>query len=136
MEKLNQKHQNLLKAQQTLEHAIKLYKEPHPEKYHLSLGDSMIQRFEYNIDLFWKFIKLYLQEHEKMDIQASSPRAIIREAAQAEVILPEEKDNLLKAVEKRNLTSHVYNENVAEEIIAYIPEAHKVLQRILNRIKL
>lgn len=136
MEKLEKKYHSLLKAQKSLKRAIDLFQEPHPEKYHLSLADSMIQRFEYNTDLFWKFIKLYLQEHEKMIIEAHSPRAIIRESAQAKIILPEEQEALLKAIESRNLSSHLYNEDVAEEIATYIPEVYIVFQQILGRIKL
>jgi hypothetical protein len=80
MEKLKKKYNTMLQALKTFKEAIELLEEPHPEKYHISLSDSLIQRFEYNVDIFWKFIKLYLQEHEKIDLQSASPRGVLREA--------------------------------------------------------
>ncbi len=136
MERLKKKHQTILQALNTINEAITLYEEPHPEKYHKALRDSLIQRFEYTLDLFWKFIKIYLQEHEKMDIAISSPRGIIREAAQARIIIPDEQITLLKAVEERNLTSHLYHEEIAEEIVQHVPQAYKTMNKIIQRLEL
>ena len=86
----------MLQALATLKEALDFLEQPHPEKYHVSLSDSLIQRFKYNIDAFWKLLKLYLQEYEKMDVEAASPRGIIRQAMQANVIQQDEQEVLLK----------------------------------------
>lgn len=39
--------------------------------------DSLIQRFEYSYELFWKFLKKYA-EHQFITLESASPRGIIR----------------------------------------------------------
>ena len=73
MDKLNQKHEQLAQALVSLDKAISTFTMLKKEKkaynpnmtYEEELRthrDSVIQRFEYTIDLFWKYIKKYLEE--------------------------------------------------------------------------
>ena len=43
-----------------------------PAEYVLELRDSAIQRFKYSIDSFWKFLKLYIQDHLKMSVESAA----------------------------------------------------------------
>ena len=77
--------------------------------------DGLIQRFEYSIELCWKTSKKILFES---GIQADTPKNVFREmAALGWITNPED---WLDYLDKRNETSHIYNEEVASRIFAII----------------
>jgi nucleotidyltransferase substrate binding protein (TIGR01987 family) len=96
--------------------------------------ESLIQRFEYTIDTFWKFIKLYLEHVQKIELEIASPRGILRAAAEAKIISPDELNQLLIATTDRNISSHGYEEDVAEEVASRIPDHYAVLEAIFKRL--
>lgn len=73
--------------------------------------DATIQRFEFCFELAWKLMKAVL---EYDGIEANSPRGCIREGWKQRLISNAEA--WLEMMEKRNLSSHTYDENVAREI--------------------
>ena len=74
--------------------------------------DSVIQRFEYSFELCWKTLKRYLQEHHTL--KDDDIRSILREAHQHQLI--SQIDAWLALHKARNLTSHTYNQQAAEEV--------------------
>ncbi len=99
------------------------------------IRDSMIQRFEYTSELFWKTLKEYLLAQEK--IEALFPKAIMRECRNVGLLSDEETEYALTIIDDRNLSSHAYNEKLAGEISERIPRhadfMKAVYQRILDR---
>lgn len=77
--------------------------------------DGTIQRFEFSYELAWKLVKHYLAYE---GIEANSPRSSIREGFQAGII--RDPELWLDMLEKRNMTSHTYNEMTAQEIYQHI----------------
>ncbi len=73
--------------------------------------DATIQRFEFCYELCWKLIKAYLKY---IGIEVNSPRAAFREAFKESLI--SEVDMWLKMLDKRNLTSHTYHEDMAKDV--------------------
>lgn len=71
---------------------------------------GLIQCFEYTFELAWKTMKDYL---EAAGYSVNSPRAAIQTAFQAQLIT--DGHLWIDALEKRNLMSHTYNEELAEE---------------------
>ena len=73
--------------------------------------DATIQRFEYTFELTWKMLKRHLTQ--EAGVKEYSIKNLFRDAAQSNLI------NNVEAwfgyLEARNLTSHTYNEEVAEE---------------------
>lgn len=72
---------------------------------------GIIQFFEMAFELSWKLLKDYLQAE---GYSTNSPRDAIKQAYQSELI-----DNghaWIKALEDRNLTTHTYNEDVAQKV--------------------
>ncbi len=136
MEGVIKRYEKATKALATLDEAIRLLADPKHRALRKSLRDSMIQRFEYSIDTFWKFIKIYLQEYHRLQIPVGSPRAIIDMALQAQLIAPDEQKKISLALRARNETSHAYNESLAEEIAANIPEFYATLSVIIARIQI
>ncbi|MBK1631460.1 hypothetical protein CKO31_12050 [Thiohalocapsa halophila] len=79
--------------------------------------DAVIQRFKFCYELAWKMLKLRLEQE---GIDAHTPRQALREALQAGLL---DDGNLWSEIQRyRNLTSHTYDERLAEEVYAFIVE--------------
>mgnify|MGYP002747715690 FL=1 len=81
--------------------------------------DATIQRFEFCFELAWKLMKAVL-EYE--GIEANSPRSSIREGWKQGLI--SDAEAWLDMMEKRNLSSHTYDENAAREIYREVKERY------------
>lgn len=90
--------------------------------------DATIQRFEFTFELAWKLMKAVL-EYE--GIEATSPRSSIREAWKQHLIGDAEK--WLDMQVKRNLSSHTYNEETAQDIYRHIKEDYIGLLQVLDQ---
>ena len=90
--------------------------------------DATIQRFEFCFELAWKLMKAVL-EYE--GIEANSPRSCIREGWKQGLISNAEA--WLEMMEKRNLSSHTYDENVAREIYHDVKERYVGLLEALDQ---
>lgn len=96
------------------------------------MRDGVIQRFEFTYELAWKTVKEYLEHIGIVDIH--SPKAIFKEAYSQKLIVNEEA--WLSMLSDRNLTSHVYKEEMAEEIVQRITGQYmKELEKLLSRLK-
>lgn len=96
--------------------------------------DSLIKRFEFCYDLTWKFLKLVLIKKYSVDV--ASPRKVFQECYQLELITSEETAKLVEMIEARNLTSHVYDEIMADAISLKILEYYPFLVATINKIRL
>ena len=137
MEKLTQKGQNFQKAYKTLHSAFEYHqglltnRYPHIIKALEQDGidfedelfrsrDAVIQRFEYTLETFWKYLKVFLESTTgSPDLTGS--RNVVREAVKVRAITEENGSMLLKMIEMRNLTSHIYRLEVAQMIEAELP---------------
>jgi nucleotidyltransferase substrate binding protein (TIGR01987 family) len=138
MEIVKLRYETLQKALLTLRdgiHTFANYQGKESKEEYPLIRDGLIQRFEYSIDTFWKFIKLYLEEVQKVSIQSATPREILKKAL-PDIITPEEHTILTKALADRNLTSHSYNEELAVTIQNHIPAYLDVMQAITDRLKI
>lgn len=106
-----------------------------PKIYKL-MRDGVIQRFEYCIDTFWKFFKVYLETAQEIPIESSTPRAILRLALSAQLMSDEECSILLDCIADRNLTSHTYNEETAEKIQTHIPLYYRTMKVVVERLSI
>lgn len=95
--------------------------------------DGAIQRFEYTFELIWKTAKKVLAYN---GIESNSPRSVIRDLGHQGWI--DDVDEWLGFLEARNLTSHTYEENSAEEVFEssqrFSPRAEALLQRLKKEI--
>ncbi|GAE29519.1 nucleotidyltransferase substrate binding protein [Alkalihalobacillus hemicellulosilyticus] len=87
---------------------------------------GMIQFFETTFELAWKVLKDYLESEGYI---AKSPRECIKQAFQIELI--EDGHLWMDALAKRNLTSHTYDEELAEKLVKEIQEQFVPLLRNL-----
>ena len=135
MEKVITRHKIALQTLATLKTVLDKIKAGVPEEYNLEMRDSAIQRFEYSIDTFWKFLKIYMQEFLSMHIESISPRAIMKDALDAAIITNDEFKILIYCVMSRNETSHAYNQMLAEEIFGELYRFYTVMHAVITRIK-
>ncbi len=73
---------------------------------------GLVQTFEFTFELSWKVLKDLLF-YEGFEVK--SPRAAIRQGFEVEYLSEEDAEVLLDALEKRNLLSHTYEEQTANE---------------------
>lgn len=73
---------------------------------------GLVQAFEYTYELAWTTLKDFLEYSGQRDIYGS--RDTTRKAFQLGLI--EDGEGWMDMLQSRNLTSHTYNEEVAEEI--------------------
>lgn len=73
--------------------------------------DGAIQRFEFVFELSWKLMREYLKY---TGLEINNPRGVIKYAYQNGII--EDGDKWLKMLSDRNMTSHLYNQKMAQKI--------------------
>ncbi len=73
--------------------------------------DGTIQRFEFVFELSWKLMREYLKY---TGLEINNPRGVIKYAYQNGII--EDGDKWLKMLSDRNMTSHLYNQKMAQKI--------------------
>ncbi|MCX6126393.1 MAG: HI0074 family nucleotidyltransferase substrate-binding subunit [Proteobacteria bacterium] len=78
---------------------------------------GIIKAFEYTFELYWKTFKV---KAELEGLTVASPKAALSYALQAGLITNE--DAWLDMLEKRNLGTHTYNEEQANEIYKSIKD--------------
>lgn len=90
--------------------------------------DATIQRFEFCVELAWKSSKKIL------GLASNSPKTIIRELAQEGMITSP--TMWIEFVDLRNLTSHTYKKELAEEVYTkcrpFLSEAKLLLSKLQN----
>jgi len=116
--------QNLKKAFSRLKEAVNVA-ETDLEK------DGVIQRFEFTFELFWKFLKAFLEYN---GIECYSPRNCIKTAFRYKLL--EDDEIFLDMLEDRNKSSHIYNKQQAEEIFERIKSVYaKILENNLKTLE-
>lgn len=105
-------YENFKKALLRLEEVLNL-----PDKNEI-IRDSAIQRFEFTFDLAWKTLKVYLEE--QFGVICKSPKGCFREAFY-QGILPYD-EYWIEICNYRNLTSHLYAEEMAEKVWLELPK--------------
>jgi len=92
--------------------------------------DSAIKRFELCFDLAWKSMK---ELAKKEGIECYSPRECLRTSFQLKIIDPNKK--WFEMLDNRNLTVHLYKEEMADRIYLKLPVYLEILKDLLNKIK-
>lgn len=137
MEKLTYKYNNLIRVLTTLENSIVRYAQAKQDKHidkvtEEERRDSMIKRFELTYDLFWKYLREYIKVVH--GAQFDSPRQVFRQALEFNIVTSDQEKQLLSMIESRNLTTHVYNVELANEVAAVIPSHIKLLHELTIKI--
>lgn len=92
--------------------------------------DAAIHRFEFSIELFWKLLKriLILQ-----GVEAVYPKEVLQQAYAGHLI--DQEQVWLAMLRDRNLTSHTYNEQLADEIYENVKKYYPILAVTFKELK-
>jgi nucleotidyltransferase substrate binding protein (TIGR01987 family) len=93
--------------------------------------DAAIHRFEYSFESVWKAVQLYLREMEGVPV--GSPKQAARASLRTGLLDEEQARQALAMADDRNLTVHTYNEQLANEIAARLPQHAALLRRWVER---
>ena len=90
------------------------------------LRDSVIQRFEFCVELSWK------TSMKVLGLMTSAPKPAIRDMARAGLI--DDPERWFKFIDARNKTSHTYDEEIAKEVLEvaeqFLPEGYELLKAL------
>ena len=93
--------------------------------------DATIQRFEIAYELAWKTMKLWLAGK---DIDVRNAKDTLRAALEQGII--DDGNAWARLHEMRNLTSHVYDEGVAQRVFFFMKtEGHQLIAEALHRLR-
>ena len=135
MERISEKYDQNIQALKTLNESLtELKKRDNNDHYYRIIRDSVIKRFEFCMDSFWKFLKLYEEKTHGLPA-ISSPRGVLKAALDINLIDQKEYILLIEMVESRNLTSHTYHEELAEKISRAIPNYYQLMVTIVDRLQ-
>lgn len=95
--------------------------------------DALIWRFEFSFEILWKAAKDYLFEVEGVNV--SSPKKVIRACFEQGILTEEETRLAIKMTDARNLTTHTYDEEFAEELMSKIGEYEQLMQKWFSRMQ-
>lgn len=112
-----QRFNNYKKALDQLQEAIELMQRRELSKLE---KQGTIQAFEYTHELAWKMLKDFLENRGNLNIYGS--RDATREAFKMGLI--ENGEVWMQMIISRNLTSHAYDEKIADEVIALIKDMY------------
>jgi nucleotidyltransferase substrate binding protein (TIGR01987 family) len=101
-----------------------------------TLRAGVIQNFEFTYELCWKFMKRWLDENIGSTIaDGVTRRELFRLSAESKLI--KDVDKWMEFHRSRNLTSHTYDEETADEVLVYainfLSYAKKFLQNLEAR---
>lgn len=140
MEKLTYSLHSLQKALKTLNAALELINSVKPlnqQELILACQDSVIQRFEYSCDGFWKFLKLYFETiHEIKTDEVKSPKNVFRMCVKEKICSEIDGETLIKMANARNATSHKYSIDEVYAILPHIPTYYHCMVNIIQKIEL
>lgn len=119
----------MLKLDKALTALEAIYEKPHESDR--SNIDATIQRFEFTFELFWKTLKVFLYDQ---GLEANYPKEVLQESYKAGIFNDEQM--WLRMLKDRNLTSHTYDEDLADEIFeriqGYVPLLRSAYEKLTN----
>ena len=87
--------------------------------------DSAIQRFEFTIELLWKNLKTFLED---LGYFPRSPREVLQKAYAMGWI--DNEKMWIGMLKDRNLTSHIYREELVDEIYKRVVTYYPLMRRL------
>ena len=135
MEKLKLDLEQLNNATKTLYNAFGVMQEAREmghQGFIFAAEDSIIQRFEYSYEMFWKFLKRYLElVHQLKDMHSS--RKVFYASVKMEVCSLEEGSIFIDMVDSRNETSHTYSIEASRIILSDVPRYYAAMIAVVKR---
>ncbi len=133
-EKLSNRYDRALAASTNSQRIYKAYRKKDKVDVDYEIfSTAAVKAFELAYETFWKYLKFYMEYQGILDIP-SSPRAVFAFALQHNILNNHEVSILDEAARDRNLSSHMYAQETAEEILQDIPEAIQLFALLLHKL--
>lgn len=121
---------SFIKALERFSNAVTRKAEFFKEGYGDIYLDLVVKRFEFTYEMSWRTIKRYL---DFIGIDCQNPRSCFKEALVQGLIADE--DAWLDMIEKRNLSSHIYDEDQIKEILERLDDYNSAFEGLRNNLK-
>lgn len=133
-QKLTRKYNELIKAFDSFSGLLKIDLSKYETEQEVDgLKNGQIQKFEYTVELLWKFLKSYLYE-EKGTI-VSSPKDTFREFAPHTQLSPNEISQLIEMINDRNKIAHEYKDYIMEVIYPQLAQHEVMISKVIKILK-
>ena len=128
---LDSKYKELEKAIKTLSKSMALDLNKYSDETELdTIKNGQIQKFEYSLELTWKFIKSYLSKIK--GINAQGLKHVIREFAKFNYFEVEEIELFIEMIDDRNRVAHEYKEYIVSVIYPKLENYKNVINKFLS----
>ena len=121
---------NFRKALERFSNAVTRREEFYREGYVDIYLDLVVKRFEFTYEMSWKTIKRYL---DFIGIDCPNPRSCFKDALVQGLITDEAV--WLDMIERRNLSSHIYDEDETKEILQKLNDYLKAFEELKGNIE-
>lgn len=91
--------------------------------------DAAIQRFEYSVEAVWKAARGVLAS--QFGLELASPKPVVRASAQNGLLSEVDGFAAMVMIDDRNLTSHTYDETLANAIFGRLAAHSALMERWL-----
>lgn len=107
----------LSRSLESLDLALRLWSAHRgPPEEQLLLRDGVIQRFEFAFELAWKTLKRFMQIYGLEQVDRLTNRELFRLGY--EQALLDNPEDWMTYLRHRNLSSHLYDESVADQVVS------------------
>ncbi len=96
-----------------------------------AIKESLVQRFEYTVELSWKIVARHIEEYFGLDI-IKAPKPVLREAGRLEIL---DAQAWISFINTRNIASHTYNKNTLDSVLELMPDFYTHAKRLLDYLK-
>jgi nucleotidyltransferase substrate binding protein (TIGR01987 family) len=103
------------------------------EPYSNIVRDATIQRFEFTFELLWKSVKIFLREEK--NINCDYPKNCFRELRGVLGLSERDIETCLEMCDSRNVSVHLYSENMARALFLRIKKYFEVSKLIYELLK-
>ncbi len=93
-----------------------------------AIKESLVQRFEYTLELSWKILARYIYEDLGIEVM-KAPKPILREAGKLEIL---DTEMWLKFVECRNRASHTYQQETLLDILFVMDDFYTHVKNLIE----
>jgi len=127
---------SLHRALKSFENAVRIYQAlgDVSEDEKAVIGAGVIQNFEFTYELCWKFMKRWIEMNvDPLSVDGVTRRELFRLAAENKLLADVNK--WMEFHKARNLTSHIYDEEVAADVLAAAFEALPYIQDFASRLE-
>jgi len=136
MENLALRKETVIKALATFKESLALMETDEAKQYHRTFRDSVIQRFEYTFDTFWKYCAAFLLSIKKTGLtKIGSPRTVFAMLHQETLISEQELKILYQMLEHRNCSTHMYREPIAQEVFNATQGYSELIEQIIRTLQ-